>query len=123
MTKQNELTVSTKALFKGPQEVSAILIPLPEAKGAVTHFAIRGREVLAGLFEVFSEAADPMAEAVGTVERYSNEPDGLAAFLSAGKGPLAQKAADLLKGIGRVNEYPTVVATILGNATPLRAAA
>lgn len=94
--------ISTKALFKGPEEVASILFPDSIGDGSLLP---AGRDVLAGLLEVRMEAADPVKEAIATAVRFRADRDGLMALLSAKGGPLGSKAAHRIGNAARWNDH------------------
>ena len=101
-----------------PLEAASILLPSPQDDTA--------RTVLAGLFEVYGNARDPLRAArdplgVGSwpndaMVRFDGDREGLVLLLSAGKGPVSEKAARRLVAMpsGECRDVATAILDTLG---------
>lgn len=91
-----------------PLEAASVLLPSSQDDTA--------RTVLAGLFEVYGNARDPVRAACDAVVRFDGDREGFVLLLSAGKGPLSEKAARRLvgKSPGECRDVSTAILDTLG---------
>ncbi|PWC93018.1 hypothetical protein [Azospirillum sp. TSO5] len=108
MTDRRQRRISRKAISGAPLEAASVLLPSPADDTA--------RTVLAGLFETYGNSRDPVQAARDAIIRFDGDREGFVLLLSAGKGPLSERAARRLVGKppGECRDIATAILDTLG---------